>query len=173
MSAKFAELIFEILNDSNVYIVVLDRTITIRYINYPLANKIGFKNEEEAIGRCWLDFVPEKSHDNIKTVHASILYNGESEYREYCNEVLALDDTLFKVKWYNTAINHNTFWTFSFGLPIKESTFVTEKSFRTHFKSMIESDKTIIKSLKDFVAGVPDKFNIETCELPKENENSF
>ena len=161
----FANLLFEILNNSNVYIVVLDRTINIRFINAPLANRLGFENIDELIGRCWLDFIPEKIHETLKTVHAYIFYNSEDDYREYTNEILPLDKISLKVKWYNTVINHKTFWTFSFGLPLNNSEIQSKASIRADFKNMIESDKTVIKSLKEFSNGLPEQFNLdETCK---------
>jgi hypothetical protein len=168
MNSQFANLIFEIINYSKVYIVVLDRRITIRFINYPLASKLGFKNVEDPVGRCWLDFIPKKLHENIKTVHASILCNAETDFREFTNDVMCPDQTIFKVKWYNTAINNNTFWTFSFGIPLKEPALISEDAIRLHFKNIIESDRTVIQSLKDFATGVPEKFSVDdACEILK------
>jgi PAS domain S-box-containing protein len=159
------ELLLQILNFSNAYVLVLDKEMNIRYINHTLTNRIGFETYTEILGTCWLNFIPEKSQDEIKMVHASIVRDNEStEYKEFTNHIQDVNGVKFKVKWFNMCINHGTFWTFSFGLPQVEMIAVTEDDIRSRFMDAIESDRTMIKALKDHSQTFSESFS-KTCDL--------
>lgn len=167
-------LIITLLNNSNFYIVILDKKMNIRFINQTLTNRLGFKSMEELLGKCWLEFIPEKNKENIKIVHFSVLSKKNEEYSEYTNTILNKDGVEFQVQWFNTLINHDTHWSFSFGLSQDKSIEITSETIREDFRARIESDKTWIRSLKDYVNEISDKFElIKTCDLPHETENTF
>jgi len=161
-----AEEIFEILNFTNAYVIVLDFAMTIRFVNISLYTKLGFKTHKELINRCWLDFIPLESHDKIKTVHSTMLSTIKNDYHEFCNDIIDVSGNVFKVKWINTAINHTTNWTFSFGIPMSVTVGdVTEDEIRHQFKTIIDSDRIMIKNLKEYVKSIPKSFNlIRTCD---------
>ena len=74
------------------------------------------------------------------------------------------------IKWLNMAINSETNWTFSIGVPERvDLSNVTADEIRQEFKNVIASDRTMIKSLKDYVKGIPQSFNLpDTCDMTKE-----
>ena len=168
------DIIIKILDESNVYIVILDEEMNIRFINNSLSLRLGFPNKQEIIGKCWLEFIPEDIHAHIKTVHSSILLRGSEECNEYTNKILNAGGESFEVKWYNAYINHDNHWTLSFGMPVEEYQNITADQIRETFKNRIASDRTMIKSLKEYVNGIPEKIKeTKTCDLPPENENTF
>lgn len=161
------ELLLEILNYSNAYVLVLDQEMKIRYINNTLVNRLGFESYKELMERCWLDFIPEKIRDVVKMVHHSLVHETDcTEYKEYTNMIQDVNGVEFKVKWFNMCINHGTFWTFSFGLPQVEMIAVSEEDIRSRFMEAIESDRTMIKALKQQSSTFSESYkNAKTCEL--------
>jgi len=163
------EILVQILDYTNAFVVVLDSEMKIRYINLALVNKLGFEDHKDLIDRCWLDFISEKLQERIKKVHRTLLttVSNECDCNEYINEILDKNGNPTLIKWLNMAINSETNWTFSIGVP--ERTDLINRSadeIRQEFKSAIASDRTMIKSLKDYVKGIPQSFNLpDTCDL--------
>ena len=160
------QLIIELLNCSKFYIVILDKKMNIKFINGTLAERLGFVTTQELIGRCWMDFIPEKDKENIKVVHFSIVYDDTSDYNEFLNDLECTDGSKFQVQWFNTLLNHDTNWTFSFGMPKNISDETSKEKIRENFRSRIESDKTMIRSLKKYVSEIQDESDpIDTCDM--------
>lgn len=161
-----SDLIMELLDCSVFYIVILDMNMKIRFINNSLVTSLGFQLNESLIDRCWLDFIPDKNKDNIKKVHYSVLSGQCGDFNEYSNIILNTTGSEFEVKWFNTLINHGTNWSLSFGLPCEKPTEITKEGIRENFRSVIESDKTLIRSLKNHVNGDTAHFTIdEDCNI--------
>jgi hypothetical protein len=160
------QLIIELLNCSKFYIVILDTSMSIKFINDTLADRLGFATTSEMIGRCWLDFIPEKNQDNLKAVHYSVVCGESDDYNEFLNKLVSVDKSEFQVQWFNTVLNHDTNWSFSFGIPKEQSDEITMEKVRENFRSRIESDKTMIRSLKTHINGTLEKEDITvTCDL--------
>lgn len=160
------DLLLQILNYSNAYVVVLDKVMDIQFVNLTLAQRLGFESKEDPISMCWLDFIPEKYRARIRTVHSALVHQQGREYREFTNIINDRNGVEFNVRWFNTAINHETYWTFSFGLPQIEMIEVSEDSIRDHFRGAIESDKTMIQSLKEYTNGIQESFGLtKACKL--------
>ena len=135
-----------------MFVLLLDEKMNIQLINWSLATKLGFKNENEPIGRCWVDFLQPKDVEWIKTIHYSITYSTEEakKYREVSNEIVALDGSKIKVKWFNAMINHSYNFTFSMGVYDEvEKTEVTEESIRAFYRDVIEQDRVMITAMKN------------------------
>jgi PAS domain S-box-containing protein len=162
-----AEVILELLNYTNAYVVVLDFKMNIRFVNIALANRLGFENGTELINKCWLDFIPEEMHGKIKIVHKTLLTTTKNDHHEFVNEILDINGNVHCIKWLNTAINHTNNLTFSFGIPQDTNLeAVSESDIRSQFHSVIKSDKQMIKSLKKFVQDVPKNFkHSDTCDM--------
>ena len=162
-----AEIILKILDYTSAYVVVLDSEMKIRYINLALANKLGFANAGELINRCWLDFIDDNIKDKIKSVHRTLLTSMQNEFNEFINPIIDRDGNSTTVKWLNTSINSETNWTFSMGVPERvDLVNFTGDDIRQQFKAAIESDRTMIKSLKECINGC-DGFD-DTCEMTEE-----
>ena len=162
-----AEIILKILDYTSAYVVVLDSEMKIRYINLALANKLGFENAQELMNRCWLDFIDVQIQDKIKTVHRTLLTSFQSEYNEFINEVIDRHGNPTTIKWLNTSINSETNWTFSMGVPERvDLANFTGDDIRQQFKAAIESDRTMIRSLKECIIGC--EGIDDTCEMTEE-----
>jgi PAS domain-containing protein len=148
----FQKAVWDMLNYANMFVLLLDDEMNIKLINWSLATVLGFKNENEPIGRCWVDFLKPKDVEWIKAVHHSITYSTEEaeKYREVTNEVIALDGTKIRIKWFNAMINHNYNFTFSMGVydEAEMKTEITEDSIRAFYRDVIEQDKVMITALK-------------------------
>jgi PAS domain S-box-containing protein len=143
--------IWDMLNYANLYVVLLDKELNIRLVNYSLATKLGFKNEREPIGRCWLDFIKEEERIKIKAIHYDLSTNQESKFFEHQNEIITINGETILVKWFNTQINSHYNMTFSFGMPKSIPAEITEDSIRTYYREIVEKDKTMIRTLREAV----------------------
>jgi hypothetical protein len=154
---------WDLINYSNLYVVVLDGQLFIKLINYRLAKAIGFNNENEPVGKCWLDFIEEPKRPVIKYIHRKVL-EGDSQYNEALTDLVALNEHI-QVRWFNTKLN-NSDLTFSIGIPLQPITPEDGiDSIRSYFRDVIKKDRTMIKSLQDVVMeNSPDSY---TCVVEK------
>jgi len=152
-TGKFQKAIWDMLNYANMFVLLLDENMNIKLLNWSLATKLGFKNEVEPLGRCWLDFLPDEDKEWIKVIHHHVTYTtAEAEkYKEVINDIVTLSGEVVKVKWFNALINHNYNFTFSMGIYKEPDTKITEESIRTFYRDVIEKDKVMIKALKHLV----------------------
>lgn len=150
---KLRKTIFNMLNYANMYVLVLDEKLTIKFCNNSLAKDLGFESEREVMGRCWLDFIDDKERKTIVTVH-SILANGmdsENKYKEFINNIVCKNGECILVHWFNSYINSNFNWTFSFGIRKKPVTEITADSIRQYYRDIIDKDRTMIHSMRDMI----------------------
>jgi PAS domain S-box-containing protein len=143
--------IWDMLNHANMYVVLLDDKMNIKLINYSLATKLGYKNEDEAIGKCWLNFIKEGERIKLEAIHKDITNNKDSKYIEYENEIVTKDGEEILIKWFNIPINSEYHMTFSFGVSRVDPVEITEDSIRSYYRDIIEKDKTMIRTLKETV----------------------
>jgi hypothetical protein len=154
-TSVFQKAIWDMLNYANMYVLLLDNEMRIKLINYSLAKKMGFNNEDEPLNKCWIDFLEPKDREWIKAIHHSITFSTKEarKYREVYNHIVGLDGSKFEVKWFNAMINHNYEFSFSMGIPVEEehSAEMTEESIRSFYRDVIEKDKVMIRALKDMM----------------------
>lgn len=157
------KVVWEMLNYSNLFVVILDENLNIKLINWRLATALGFSNEEEPIGKCWLDFIPESKRVVIKHIHRNVM-NNNPEFTEALTDLVIANDQVVSVRWFNCKINHEMNWTFSIGVPITQITAEMHiDSLRSYFQDIIQRDATMIKAIRD-VATMP--MSIENvCEV--------
>jgi len=143
--------IWDMLNYTTLFIVLLNKDMTIKLINFSLATKLGFKNEKEAIGSCWLQFVKEENKEVVKTIHHALYSSPESlkKYREVINDIMTLKGELITVKWFNIPINSKYNMALRFGMERKYITSQNEDSLRSYYSDIIEKDKCMINALRD------------------------
>ena len=164
--------IWDMLNYANMYVLLLNSKMIITLINWSLATELGFKDEREPIGKCWLDFIPEEITDMIEIAHNHLAFKSDKKkYREVTNEVKCLDGKKITIKWFNIPINSEYHMTFSMGIklstpvPSSDITIVTEDSIRSYYKDIIEKDRTMIQSLRDVVVN---GISGDSCKLTGE-----
>jgi hypothetical protein len=153
-STVLKKAIWDMLNYANMYVLLLDDRMIVRLINWSLAKDLGFDNEKQAVGRCWIDFIPDEIKDLIKAAHHSLAFEPKKgKYREFVNDIQLADNKIVTVKWFNVPINSQYHMTFSMGLKVApiEATVVSEDSIRTYYRDIIEKDRTMIQSLRDVV----------------------
>lgn len=166
--------IFNMLNYANMYVLVLDEKMEIKFANNSLAVDLGFKGYEELVGRCWLDFIRDEERKTITTIHAVVSRGTEWEkYREFKNVIITSDGEI-NVHWFNSHINSDFNWTFSFGIRQEPQTQVTMTSIRNYYKDIIDKDRTMINSMRDMI--VFRERVVDSCspsfDVEKENEGS-
>lgn len=162
---KVKTALFDMLNYANMYTIILDEKMNIRYINWSLAKALGFNNEFEPIGRCWNDFLPKTMVDNIALIHKTIIDGSDPDkYREVMSDIITLTGRQITVKWFNTKINHEYNWTFSFGLPSNEPLEKTEEAIRAYYRDILEKDRTMIQSMRELLTSSLKSEDMGVCQ---------
>lgn len=158
MSQKDAlhKAIWDMLNYANMFVLILDRNMIVRLANWSLATTLGFEDESEILGRCWLDFIKPEEQDLLRDIHciaSTQPYEKAKEYREIITN-LVINDGVIAVKWFNTRINSNYNMTLSFGLKKDNrpsDAEITEDSIRSYYRDVVDKDRTMIKALRDSI----------------------
>lgn len=142
------DVIWEMLNYSLVYIVIIAEDFEIKLANYALAKTLGFDSEKDLVGMNWGDFTDPTLKDVLKDVHKDII-NGGKEFKEFTNFIFTKDKKPIKVKWFNSSANNNSKLCVSIGVPYKEID-VNESidSIRSYFRDVVEQDNTMIQAIK-------------------------
>jgi hypothetical protein len=168
---KLRKTIFDMLNYANMYVLVLDEKMEVGYANNSLAIDLGLDKYSDLVGRCWLDFISDDDRKAVTTIHSVVsrgIDNWE-KYREFQNNIKGVDVNI-AVHWFNSHINSNYNWTFSFGIRREPVTEVTMKSIRTYYRDIIDQDRTMINSMRDMI--IFRNKVIDSCDEPiVENNN--
>lgn len=173
MSTETEELrnvIFNMLNFTNMYCLVLDRQMTVQFVNMSLAMDLGYKSYDEILHSCWKDFIPESERVMMEVIHNSVSLNTnnwEEKYREVHSSMLTKEKKELSVYWFNSHIGSDLNWTFSFGIKKTES---NEENIRDFYYDMIKKDRVIINSMRDAM-GLRDKI-VDTCKTTFMNNHN-
>ena len=147
--------IFNMLNYANMYVIVLDDKMIIRYANNSLAKDLGYKSYDEIIGKCWLDFLVKDEKKVITMIHKIVADGGDEweKYKEYKNYIQPINgNEKILVHWFNSHINTDYNWSFSFGISKQpKATLVSMDSIRTYYRDIVEKDRTMIESMRDMI----------------------
>jgi PAS domain-containing protein len=166
-SLSLKKAIWDMLNYANMYVLILDKEMTIKLCNWSLAVTLGFKDESELIERCWLDFIPESNRDLVKQIHAMVKIceeQKEEKYKEVVNDILLPNGDTQLVRWFNMCINHSYNMTFSIGISQITQAKATDESIRAYYMGVIEKDRTMIHSLRDFILSPKSKDRVCTTK---------
>jgi PAS domain-containing protein len=153
-SLSLKKAIWDMLNYANMFVLILDKNLIIKLCNWSLATTIGFKDESEIIEKCWLDFIPPRNVELVKQIHSMVKTceeQKEEKYKEVVNDILLLNGETRLVRWFNMCINHSYNMTFSIGIMQQTQAQATDESIRAYYKGVIEKDRTMIYSLRDFI----------------------
>jgi len=153
-SITLKKAIWDMLNYANMFVLILDKNMTIKLCNYSLATFIGFKNEKEILEKNWLDFIPEAERQIVTHVHNMVKICEEQKdekYKEVLNEILLLDGSVISVRWFNMCINHSYQMSFSIGVAQQKPAEATDESIRSYYRDIIDKDRTMIKSIRELV----------------------
>lgn len=160
---KLINTIFKMLNYANMYIIILDEKMEVKFMNQSLASDLGFESYEDGLGRCWLDFIVDNERKTILTIHKMVSEGMNYEkYREFQNKIKTIDDRIIDVLWFNCNINTGYNWTFSFGIRKEPITEVTIDSLRDYYRDVIDKDRTMINAMRDMI--VSKQKLMDSCE---------
>ena len=148
-----SELIWEIFDYANLYVLALDNKRKIILCNNTLANILGYENDKELIGKNWFDFIPEKMRPIVSHVQHEVAESGNLNYQEFVNDILTKDEKLITVRWFNTKLNHDLKGTFSIGIPLNRPFKPDEDiaNVRSYFKNILERDRTAITAMREMI----------------------
>lgn len=147
---KIQSEIWKLLDYSNLFVVMLDRNLEIKIINYHLSKILGYDRPSDLIKKDWREFLRSPDHELIHHVYNEII-DGNQSYKEFTNDIIDLEKKTITVKWFNTLINHDFDCIFSVGVPLTKDPSIDEDidSLRAYFRDILEQDRTIINAMKE------------------------
>ena len=149
---KFREhMVWNIFNYSHFYVVVVNDDFTIKLANHKLAIDLGFKSEEEMIGKNCLDFVVENQKDFAKIIRDQ-LSTANSSHHESITDMKPLHGEMITVRWFNSYVNDGNNFSFSIGIPIQIPRYGNSvESIRHYFNTVLDKDHKMIMAMKEVV----------------------
>ena len=143
--------VWDLLNHASLFLVLLDQNLNVCLSNWSLAHKLGFKNEKELVGKCWLDFIKPEEKNLVKNIYQMIVKNSEKaeEYKEIAYELVLPDNTFLLIKWFNVHINGKSQLTLSIGIQRYVPPEESEDAVRSYYRDIIDNDATIIKAIRE------------------------
>lgn len=150
---RLRKAIWDMMNFANMYVLVLDEKMNIKFANYSLYKALGFTKHNSILGKCWLDFIRREDNNTITSIHSAISMDTDDAKRftEYTNDIVTLNGDFISVKWFNAHINHTYNWAFSIGIQTEKQVMITAESVRNYYKQVIENDRTMILSLRNSI----------------------
>lgn len=145
------ETLWNLINSSGVFVLVLDKNSKIILCNNPIAEKLGYENENNLIDLNWVDnFIPDHEKDLIKNIHNEIIEGKIKSYSEYTNDIISKDNKIITVKWFNDRIVNGQPITLSIGYEISEDKKEFEKTenIKNIWQNKIFSDRRWITDHK-------------------------
>ena len=142
--------IWNIIDESHNYIVVLDKNMNIIYCNLAIATQLGYTSSNSLIGENWNKHVIEEQIPVINLFHENIL-NKINMAQEFTYEIVDKDKNIQTIKWFSSLINGNSNLIFNVGIPIKKDIGIDDSidTIRKYFQSSIDKDKLFIQTIKN------------------------
>ena len=162
---QLRNILFNMINFTNMYVLILNEAMEIKFANDSLAVDLGFDKYRDLLGLCWLDFIEEKERNMVTTIHTAIangFENWKEKYGEFQNNIKGKNNKMYFVYWFNSHINSEYNWTFSFGIKKQPTIEKNIDSVRTYYKDIISKDRVMINSIRD-VIGMEDK-TVGSCK---------
>jgi len=147
---KIQNSVWNIIDYSNMFVVMLDHDLKIKIINYHLSKTLGYEHSNELVEQDWRQFLRKPDHELIHHVCNEII-NGNQNYKEFTNDIVDINKKTLTVKWFNTLVNNEFNCVFSVGLPLTKEPSIDEDidSLRSYFRDILEQDKTVINAMKE------------------------
>lgn len=156
--SELSEIVFKLINFTNTYILVLDEESNIKFANNSLAIRLGFESYNDLLGRCWLGFLEENSIEHMKIIYKTIAYGKNWEkYKEFKTKI---KDTPIEISWFNSHINTDYNWVFSFGVQQEITKNKTMDFIRNYYNEIVNNDRVMIEAIKDKINSGP----VKSCE---------
>ena len=147
---RIQENIWNLLNYTNIFVVVLDQCQKIKLINYHLSHCLGYESSEELIDTNWSNFIRPAESELIKHVCFEIMH-GSDLYKEYTSDIIDKNGKSITVKWFNSFINHEFNHVFSIGISLTKEPSINDDidSIRMYFNDILQKDRTTITAMKE------------------------
>jgi len=144
------ENLWNVLNYSNIFSIVVDKNLNIKLINYHLSHVLGYDNQEELIGKSWRKFLRFPDLSLVEHAAEEVL-KGNEIYKEFTNDIITKDGKIITVKWFNSLINNGFDSIFSLGVSLTKEPTLDEDidSIRSYFTDILQKDKTTINAMKE------------------------
>lgn len=140
------KLVWDVFNHSQFYIVVVCDNRTIKLANYRFAIDLGFKSENEMIGRNCFDFISKNQSGFFEMIDNN--FNDVSKFREIIVDVMTLEGKTILVRWFNGLITNGERFLFSIGVPIKSPEYGDSiESIRSYFNTVLDKDREMIMAM--------------------------
>ncbi len=141
--------LWDIIDYSTSYSLVLDSDLKIKLINFTLAKELTNEDRDTLIGKSWLDFVVENDKSLLEYARKSLF--GEIKfYFEECYNIICKDSSIKKIKWIMSYINSDFNSVISIGIPfiVEKRNDIRELS-RTHYENIVLADRIKIEVAKE------------------------
>ena len=165
--------VWELLDYSNMFVVMLDQNLKIKIINYHLSKTLGYDNPSDLVKKDWKDFLRISDHELVQHVCNEII-KGNQSYKEFTNDIIDINKKSITVKWFNTYINHDFNCVFAIGLPLTKEPSIDEDidSLRAYFRDILEQDKTVINAMKEITMKYSAKIFSDEAQRQKEKKGT-
>lgn len=147
----------ELMDYSNIYMVVINKDLKIKMCSLKLAKDLGYNNINEIEGKSWLDYIDKNDKTEVINIHKYIISdnkNGYDKYKEINSNIILKDDSKINVKWFNAKLNNNFNCTFSIGIPYDNDEITENDSMddiRTYWRHIINENNSILNTLRILV----------------------
>lgn len=141
--------LWNLLNYSNLLILVLTKDNEIKLCNYRLCKFLGFDNEDDVVGKLWSDFLNESDRSVLTYIQDKMKEKLE-DFEEVAYDIKTPDGGI-SVKWFISLINGDLNWTFCIGMPIYAGITIEDNldSLRSYFRDIIVKDRTTINAMRE------------------------
>ena len=147
--------VWNLINYSNLYCLIIDKDFIIKVINYPLAIKLGGEHEKDPkiLGQNCLKFCPEDQIGLAEHIVKDI-NDGSELYKEVIMDLKDLNGEITPIKWFNSKANNHEGWLFSIGIPLirQVDSLQDIDSLRAYYRNVLDKDRTMINVIKDKAA---------------------
>lgn len=165
--------LWNLLNYSNLLILVLTKDNEIKLCNYRLCKFLGFENEEEVVGKLWSDFLNE-SDKSVLTYIQEKMKEKIEDFEEVAYDIITPDGGI-SVKWFISLINGDLNWTFCIGMPIYAGITIEDNldTLRSYFRDIIVKDRTTINAMKEVTKKFSEQLNIRNKLIEEEDKEPY
>jgi PAS domain S-box-containing protein len=165
--------LWNLLNYSNLLILVLTKDNEIKLCNYRLCKFLGFDNEEEVVGKQWPDFLNESDRSVLAYIQDKMKEKIE-DFEEVAYDIITPDGGI-SVKWFISMINSDLNWTFCIGMPIYSGITIEDNldTLRSYFRDIIVKDRTTINAMREVTKKMSDKRIEKNKEIEIEDAHPF
>jgi len=140
--------IWDILNYLPYFVLLIDEKYTIKLSNYALATTLGFEDEQEVVGKNWLNFVEPNYRDKVEE-NLNYLMKNPSICMELSYKITPKQGDSILTKWNVSCSNGGRNFTIKIGAIAKDiKSEIVEDSIESYFRNVLKKDRTLIQSLK-------------------------